>query len=301
MLSDNQSYSSLPEFVQSRLMQDLESINSEVSGLIENTDIEYVHRIRIAIRRYRNNLKLFRYFADQSLYDFLTCKYQETDKFSSLLASARDLDIQYYLVEQGLELAQNALQIEFLQTIREERNNIQNHLVSFFNSSSYTLLINHTNELGTIFSNHTIKFLDDRTIFNAICSSFAFALSVLFPITENTDGEEVHRFRKAIRRVRYTLETLQPVIAYPVDNTIEESHKIQDLLGDMHDLDMLNQSLNNINLGQKSESKDILEIINNKHQLYQRQFIEKLQSEEIMNFLINQFDRFSKEQITIWK
>ena len=300
MLPNIQSYSSLPEFVQSRLIQDLEAIHTEVSGVIENNDIEYVHRIRIAIRRYRNNLKIFRYFADQSFHDFLSLKYQETFEFSSLLAFARDLDIQAYLIEEGLQLPHTAIQTDFLQTIKDERNNVQNQLVNYFNTSSYTLLINHADELNTIFSNKDFQFLNEKNIFNAICSSFAYALSILYPITESSDGEEVHSFRKAIRRVRYTLETFQPIIAYPIEEIIEESHLIQDLLGDMHDLDMLNHSLLNNGLMQKTQSKEILENINNKHHLYQLQFVEKLQSKEIIDFLFLQLEHFSKEQTTIW-
>ena len=301
MLQDIQPPSTLSEFVFSRLVYDLEAIHIEASGVIENIDIEFVHRIRIAIRRYRNNLKLFRYFADQSFYDFLLLKYQETSELSSLLAFARDLDIQDYLLEQGLDLPQSSLKSDFLKAIREERNNIQNQLVSYFNTSSYTLLINHIDEINSINSGSSIQFLDNNKIFDAICGSFAFALSILYPITENTDGEEVHRFRKAIRRVRYTLETFQPVIAYPIDEIIEESHLLQDLLGDMHDLDMLNQTLVNTTTVPDLESNEFLEIINNKHQLYHLQFIEKLQSKEIMNFLNHQLERFSKEQTTIWK
>jgi CHAD domain-containing protein len=292
---------SFAQFILSSLLDELVIMHNEVNGVIENIDIEYVHRIRISIRRYRNNLKLFRYFANQSFYDFLSSKFIETGELSSLLAFARDLDIQHYLVSQFTEETQHAANSKILQTINRERASIQDQLLAYFNGSAYTLLINHGRELESIFSNDAPSFQDDKIIFRSICSALSYALSILYPITKETDGEEIHRFRKAIRRVRYTLETFQPIIAYSIDDVVEESHTIQDLLGDMHDLDMLHHALLNMPQTDISLNQTLLEFTNNKYQLLQLQFVEKIESNEMVDFITQQLDFFSKEQYTIWK
>jgi CHAD domain-containing protein len=286
------SFPSMRDFALFRLNGNLDSIHAEINGVVENTDIEFIHRIRIAIRRYRNNLRIFRYFSDQNFYNFLEQKYQETAEFSTLLGFARDLDIQYYLIDVCLDLPITPVKDEILNEVKDKRTVIQNQLAEYINSPAYSLFLEHGDQIQTVFSNIT-TFAGAEAILNAAKSSLAFSLSVLYPITPNTNGEEVHRFRKAIRRVRYTLESIQPVVAFPIDNEIEISHKIQDLLGDMHDLDMVNASITLLDDIPLDEKNGILENIYKKHQDFHVQFIEKINSNEMIQILLQMMDLFS--------
>ena len=285
-------FSSIRDFALFRLCGDLDAIHTEISGVLENNDIEYVHRIRIAIRRYRNNLRIFRYFSDQSFYDFLEQKYIETNEFSSILAFARDLDIQYAILDQGLGIPPTTGKTKILTDIKKKREIVQRQLVEYMDSPSYTVLLDHTNQINLSFSSITV-FAGKDAILNAIKSSLAFTLSVLYPITPYTNSEEIHHYRKAIRRLRYTLESFQPVIPFLIENEIELTHTIQDLLGDMHDLDMISQSITAIDTLENDEQKVILEIINKNHEILNVQFIEKIKSNEMVQLLFQILDSIS--------
>ncbi len=50
---------------------------------------------------------------------------------------------------------------------------------------------------------------------------------------------ELHRMRIAAKRLRYTLELFEPVIGKPLNETIEAMKEVQELLGAIHDLDVL--------------------------------------------------------------
>jgi len=50
--------------------------------------------------------------------------------------------------------------------------------------------------------------------------------------------EELHRLRIAAKRLRYTLEIFAPILGPPLPAVIERLRTLQDLLGDIHDLDV---------------------------------------------------------------
>jgi CHAD domain-containing protein len=50
---------------------------------------------------------------------------------------------------------------------------------------------------------------------------------------------ELHRMRIAAKRLRYTLELFEPTIGRSVATAIEAMKEVQDLLGSIHDLDVI--------------------------------------------------------------
>ncbi|MBI9048103.1 MAG: CHAD domain-containing protein [Anaerolineaceae bacterium] len=286
---------SLADFIQNTLSENISSIRIELDGVIQNSDIEFVHRIRIAIRRYRNNLQIFKSFGNQELFDSLQGLHQHTNEFSALLAQARDLDIQHHLIELLFDSYDSTSKTSLLNYFSKHRQNVQILLSDLINNANNVHFINEYDISQDISKSTESAILVASGPLKAVSSSIAMSISLLNPMSGITDAEEIHRFRKSIRRVRYTLECFQNQFDFPTIQMIEKSHQIQDLLGDLHDLDMLKTSTDQINNLTKSDIEFMNQIIKGKREPLYQTFLLSLQSGEIMDFLHQLLHRFEQE------
>jgi len=79
------------------LLKLLAGTDDLIEGVLENKDIEFVHKTRVASRRLRAALPLFRCCYTKKEYrNWL----KEISKITRLLSTARDLDVQIALLEQ---------------------------------------------------------------------------------------------------------------------------------------------------------------------------------------------------------
>jgi CHAD domain-containing protein len=58
-----------------------------------------------------------------------------------------------------------------------------------------------------------------------------------------TDPASLHRFRIALKKFRYTVEALEPVLRGFARSHLDQLHLLQTRLGDLHDLEMMSASL----------------------------------------------------------
>jgi CHAD domain-containing protein len=57
-----------------------------------------------------------------------------------------------------------------------------------------------------------------------------------------TDVKTVHRLRVAVKKFRYDVEALRPLLRGFERRRLEQLHRLQDLLGDLHDLEVMSAS-----------------------------------------------------------
>ncbi|MBM3493943.1 MAG: CHAD domain-containing protein [Armatimonadetes bacterium] len=72
-----------------------------------------------------------------------------------------------------------------------------------------------------------------------ICSRVQDLLEWERWIREPERVAELHRMRIAAKRLRYTLELFEPIVGKPVSAAIESMKEVQELLGSIHDLDVV--------------------------------------------------------------
>ncbi|MEY4353333.1 MAG: hypothetical protein RLZZ609_1574 [Cyanobacteriota bacterium] len=60
---------------------------------------------------------------------------------------------------------------------------------------------------------------------------------------QDRHGESLHRLRKRLKAMRYAIETLRPLLHPPLQAWLENLKTAQDHLGDIHDLQVLQQAL----------------------------------------------------------
>jgi CHAD domain-containing protein len=58
-------------------------------------------------------------------------------------------------------------------------------------------------------------------------------------VTDPQDERALHDMRIAFKRLRYVLEVTQPCFGEPADDAIASAKRFQDLLGEIHDCDVM--------------------------------------------------------------
>src|SRR5262249_19545126 len=57
-----------------------------------------------------------------------------------------------------------------------------------------------------------------------------------------TDRDSIHRLRIALKKFRYSVEAIESLLQGFTRRHLEQLHEIQDLLGDLHDFEMISAS-----------------------------------------------------------
>ncbi len=210
----------------------------------EAEDIEFIHRMRVASRRTRSCLPLFKEC-------FSSKKYREWRKeirnITRALREARDADVQIAFIKTYIDkLEEESLRLgaeRFLLRLRQRRERTQPRVIKaidrLLESGVVEDMEKSCRKMRKESPNANVNSLE--TYQNALVhitsrleEIFAHEASVYIP--ENI--EEHHAMRIAVKRLRYTMEVFSPLYEGELENQIEVCKKLQDLLGDMHDCDV---------------------------------------------------------------
>jgi CHAD domain-containing protein len=287
---------SLSEFLEQSLQDDLTVILSEIKGVLECQDIEDVHRQRVAVRRLRNHLQFFRYFGDEALKTFLLEFHNQSNEFAQLLAEIRDLDIQISLYQQ-YQTGFGDFGIDpYLSRMQENRQILQQKLQLFFaEMDPRQVFAAFSRDIPEMLSYHLISDVDYLAAIPAktLCQLSSTAMARLYLLDDRSGFDELHQFRKSIRRLRYTLEIYAPWFPIDLEAQIETCHQMQDLLGVIHDLDILLLHIGQTPKEDGVAALKILPILQTARLPYHQVFGASCRSGEIMNFLQNLLHQFS--------
>ena len=227
-------------------------------GVIDDIDVEYLHDYRIALRKIRSVISLFKgVYSDKQ-----TEKLKK--RFSDLMAPTgrlRDLDV--YLLERDFfyDLLPETLHggldrmFEIFSTEREnELQKLSKHLKSKGYETEITKLIH-------LFD--TPKKLHAGPAAEEPAHDFASALiwkryrkicKIAAGIDDQTEDEDVHELRIQCKKLRYLMEFFQP--AFPKNefkSLIKPLKKLQDNLGLFNDYSVQQESLKDFLSGLKAD------------------------------------------------
>ncbi|WEF24796.1 CHAD domain-containing protein [Paracoccus sp. S3-43] len=209
-------------------------------GIIADLDTEFLHDYRVALRKIRSVLSLFKGVYDPGQTAELKAR------FSALMAPTgplRDLDV-YLLAQQDFcdlvpERMHDGLDRVFAR-LRDRREEEQARLAAHLRSKGYQKDIK---ALSKLFSKRR-KLLPGP---NASRASFDLACELIWKryrrirriaadMTADTPDEEVHRLRIECKKLRYLMEFFGPV--FPQDdfqNVLKRLKELQDSLGLFND------------------------------------------------------------------
>jgi CHAD domain-containing protein len=286
MISRLSNTNTLTAYIFQTLLLNLDDITCEIDGTLENRDIEYVHRLRIGFRRLRSNLFIFQKFSSDALATSFLAFHQQTEAASKLLAQARDLDVQQVLIVNHLQ-NENGRLSPLTNIINRNRDTIQKQLQQLFTSTQIHEQINdfqiHINHMA---ENESISVLFDPHLpAKAIARCSAQAIAFLYTLHKQSAPAEIHNFRKVMRRLRYTLECFQYYFADDLTLWIEYSRKIQNELGEIHDLDMLLQSVEEHHQEYSQDFKQYHQILLEAREPHMDSFFQSCHDGTLINFL----------------
>ena len=226
------------------MLTQVEALQNEIQGALVGDDIEHVHQMRVASRRMRNALNLFR--------DCLSDKKAKTwgdeiRKITKSLGRARDLDIQIEVIdrcyaaslEERFKPGYNRLLLRLKQQRAKAQEKVNRTLINLQTGGILDRMQAHLTAV-TAGSEKIYLYTPSlyQQAFEAINSNLEEFLSFEKFIHDPQNIEELHAMRITGKHLRYTLEIFAPIYGTALDLHVRAMKNIQDLLGEIHDNDV---------------------------------------------------------------
>ena len=231
-------------FGASVMLKHLTSLKMEIGGVETASDIEFIHRMRVASRRLRSTFPLFQ----NCLPEKKSSSWQsQIRQITKSLGAARDLDVQIEALQaaqQQIEKIQLRPGIHRLQLrLQQRREKIQPRVVQAINNLRNSDVIE---EMDTKLSELAEK--EDGTqpytlqLYQSAHKALTSYLSNLHSheelIFDPDQIEALHAMRIDAKHLRYTLEIFSPLYGSRSEEFIKLTKTIQETLGDIHDCDV---------------------------------------------------------------
>lgn len=219
----------------------LQKMISHLDGTIEGSDIEALHDMRVASRRLRAALRVFKSVFPKD--KFLSIETYVKD-ITTALGTVRDQDV--FL--EFLNKYKNAPGIEWLIKIEEaSREKLRTQMVSILTSLKKGNLILDMEEMLRKASDTRVgvkKNRIDAHAKNLIQPRMEDLIKLSYSLTDPLNITELHQMRISAKYLRYTMETFIPYFGKPLEDLISEIKLLQEQLGNIHDCDVWIDRLN---------------------------------------------------------
>ena len=275
------------------LLQQLEQFMSRAYGLCYGHDIEYVHELRVALRRARSALRVFR----DALNGEREALQAEMRWFASELGTVRDLDVFLGFLK-GYRANAPRGHKPFLRrlvaSIHGDRRRHYRKLLGVFQAERYQQFIDRFHPMlqapvgaeGSLFAGipagdvavckQAPRLLRDQL---KKVGRYDRRLHLLTP-------EAQHRLRIECKRLRYAAEFLADIYPGRLIGVIEPATRLQDDLGEVHDADVYRERIveycwHRAKAGTDSNGRDALHAL--------------------LGHLRSQRERYLKRAAAVWK
>lgn len=225
----------------------------------ENT--EGVHQMRVSFRRMRSALKTFRFAIPRSLTDSWS---QDMRNLANQLGSARDLDV---FIEEGLDAVASKLplpgQDKLVSLAQDKRRLAYQQVCTMLDSKDYSrfkhafakwLTSQAWLEENTL-THAQRKRLQDNVVPSAqkILDKQERRVLTVGNKVDQDSPPEMHQLRIECKKLRYAAEFFAPLFK-GMDNYISHMKRLQDLLGTLNDVAVMQQLLETL-LAEESDAE----------------------------------------------
>jgi putative phosphoesterase len=222
----------------------LEAFEAQIDGVLKSVDIEYVHKMRVASRRIRAAMPLFKTcFPKKKFKNWL----RKVKKVTKLLGEARDLDVQVAFVKQYMEKLESPNERSvvdlLLKSYTDRRREIQATVTNGLERLKDSGILIDINEscTRTIEKFATVPF-DASSVLEKAYWHISSKLDDFLVMEEYVHQENEilkhHQMRIRAKWLRYTMEAFSPLYKSKLVNEIMTIKAFQDVLGEMHDCDV---------------------------------------------------------------
>jgi len=219
----------------------LRAFCAEETGVRKAEDREHIHRMRVASRRIRATLPLFRdCFRKKDYRRWM----REIRAVTRALGAARDADVQIEFLETSAESVTGLLSL--LSHLQEKRAALQPGVVAALDRLNGGQVVGEMEEelaritrSGAQAGTPAAYRQAFTHMSSSLCEVFSFEPFVAMP----DRIEEHHAMRIAVKRLRYTMEAFSDLYEGSLNRSIREVKDLQEILGGMHDCDVWLQLL----------------------------------------------------------
>jgi CHAD domain-containing protein len=227
-------------FAATAVLERLQKLVHEAEGVKEGSDIEFVHRMRVASRRLRTALRVF---ADCLPRRPFRVWEKLVRRVTRSLSRARDLDVQLEFVRGSNTPRLKARfrpGIERLELrLKQQRAGLQDEVVRRVEKFEASRVVESMEDrLGPKAENLPASNALRRRACREITTHLEELLGFRPWVDRPECAAELHKMRIATKHLRYSLELFQPLFEDRLDPFIKKAKEIQTLLGETHDADV---------------------------------------------------------------
>lgn len=226
------------------LYQHLSAMQAEVVGVKRGDDIEYIHRMRVASRRLRSVLKIFKDCFPKA--DYKTFN-RDIRAVTQVLGHARDLDVQLEILKKNLpgyfnpKLKPGVKRLKL--RLKQKRQLLQVEVVQAMSRLEQTDTLGRIAGWATPWLEKELSDYRDTTVlFQLAALNIRSRLKELMEYDQlvrvESNVTELHEMRIHAKQLRYTMEAFEELYGFPITPFINQTRKIQALLGSIHDTDV---------------------------------------------------------------
>jgi putative phosphoesterase len=221
-----------------KLLRDFEA---QIVGVIDNKDVECVHKMRVSTRKIRAVMPLFRSCYPKKKYKHWL---NEIKKVTKLLSEARDLDVQISFLQNYIQKSpENQALAPILKDHKDQRKIVQTAVIEGLeNLKGSGVLTEFSVFLKQNANDLSIVPFDALSVLEKSCWNMTCMLDDLLALSCFVHQESAvlkhHEMRINAKRLRYTMETFAPLYKTGLKQEIKQLKDFQDLLGEMHDCDV---------------------------------------------------------------
>ena len=226
----------------------LRTIKLNEEGILKDTDIEFLHDFRVAVRRTRSALSQIKgVFPEQSTEHFK----ERFSRLGKMTNQLRDLDI--YLLDKDRYRAMLPEELsvgleQMFSIFVSQRKKAHRDIVKFLKSKEYKEIIasweKFLNEIGDVPSTPNSGAPVNRLASRIIKKKYKRVVRDGSRITDATPDPELHKLRIECKKLRYVIEFFSSL--YPeedIRSIIRHLKILQDNLGEFNDLSVQRESL----------------------------------------------------------
>lgn len=203
-------------------------------------DIEVIHNMRVSLRRLWAAMTSFSHYFNQKKFFRLS---QKTRTLARKLGQVRDLDVLIELLEKHSkhleEKSSTTLTISYLvsqwQSERlKYRSKLFKYLEKLANKEFERKFLTFFDSITQNKYKESKKTKNEKKIFLDTLKNF-----YRHAPKENFSSERLHQLRIAAKKLRYSLEFYEICFNQPLTSYLKTLKEIQELLGDLHDCDVM--------------------------------------------------------------
>lgn len=223
--------------MKTRIKKHLAAVLREIPGTLAAEDSECLHRLRVATRRLRNALWVFRKGLAPD-----ECRRLRADirELTRALGTARDIDTQIAFYRRSIETTTRKAVIvslkDYCERLAEKRSRQQKSVRRALTRFRQERIAERIRRLPSL------SLSPDKKAFGPARKRLKKLLSFDRTAAHPEKTKELHRMRIAAKRLRYTLEEFRESGHKQIARGIKEAKILQDTLGDMHNASVWRQT-----------------------------------------------------------